>query len=166
MTIQSDHIVSTWEDAAEYWVNFLWSDVSYNSYSLDDLRDHVDVMVDRYFYCDADKLFIASDWIKMAKIALSDVPEVSSERMISILCSKQNDYGPYNILKFLHKGLIMRVHDKIARLENLLGNSLGAYNEPIEDTYIDIIGYSVIGLLLVSNQFQLPLTDSWSKPVG
>jgi len=51
----------------------------------------------------------------------------------------------------------LRLHDKVARLENLLNNGIEAKNEAIDDTYMDIVGYAVIGLMLLDNSFFYPL---------
>ena len=79
--------------------------------------------------------------------------------MSRILSKKQRDYGPNNIARFAEKGLILRLHDKIARLENLLEKQYEASNESIEDTYLDIIGYSVIGMMWMNGDFFKPLRE-------
>lgn len=75
------------------------------------------------------------------------------------LCAKQRDYGPQNILKFGHRGLVVRTWDKIARVENLSESGREAANEPLEDSLWDIIGYCMIGIMLCEGTFELPLED-------
>lgn len=74
-----------------------------------------------------------------------------------ILIRKQRDYGPENIRRFGRQGLMIRLHDKVARLENLDGGGRGPENESIIDTFIDIIGYCAIGIMWERNEFLLPL---------
>ena len=56
--------------------------------------------------------------------------------------------------------MMVRMHDKIARLENLLSKPDGGVkpeNESIEDNLMDVIGYAAIGIMWESRQFLLPL---------
>jgi hypothetical protein len=74
------------------------------------------------------------------------------------LLRKQHDYGHKNISRFGRIGLLIRTHDKIARLENLLNGENGKpNNESIEDTIMDIIGYSAIGIMWEMDTFRLDL---------
>jgi len=84
---------------------------------------------------------------------------IDQKNLLATLISKQRDYGHQNIAKYGREGLIIRVHDKIARLENLTKNEVmrDAQNEPISDTILDIAGYSVIGMMWESEIFLLPL---------
>ena len=74
-----------------------------------------------------------------------------------VLVKKQRDYGPENIRRFGRQGILIRMHDKIARLENLLATGATPNNESIADTFLDIIGYSAIGIMWESGTFLLPL---------
>jgi len=74
--------------------------------------------------------------------------------------SKQHDYGHDNILAFRERGLVVRLWDKIARLKNLLWvNNEKPKNESIEDTFTDIAGYAIIGLMLKNNTFENELQE-------
>jgi hypothetical protein len=75
-----------------------------------------------------------------------------------LLCSKQADYGHNNILAFGLTGVAVRMHDKIARLKNLLNRV--ALNEPMLDTWYDLIGYSVIAEMLFQDTFTLNLKEN------
>lgn len=77
------------------------------------------------------------------------------------LVRKQRDYGPENIRRFGRQGLMVRMHDKVARLENLLSVDGGGkpQNESIRDNLLDIVGYSAIGIMWESMQFLLPLAS-------
>jgi hypothetical protein len=92
----------------------------------------------------------------------------------NILINKQKDYGVKNIMMFGLSGIIVRMYDKIARLENLIQKSGGnlfdaeqanaVHGESIIDTLIDIVGYSTIGLMIMTennthgNNFLTPMT--------
>lgn len=85
-----------------------------------------------------------------------------SEVMIATtVAKKQRDYGPNNIAKFGVSGLVVRIHDKIARLENLLSSKRSGINsvqnETIFDTLLDIVGYSTVALLWVNGWFYIPM---------
>ena len=79
------------------------------------------------------------------------------DEMIATLIRKQKDYGPENIARFGNIGLLIRMHDKIARLENIYAKCEWDFNkavavnavsdETIIDTLIDIMGYSAIALM-------------------
>lgn len=73
------------------------------------------------------------------------------------LVRKQRDYGPENIRRFGRRGLMIRLHDKVARLENLDGGGRGPENESVVDTFMDIVGYCAIGIMWERNEFLLPL---------
>jgi len=80
-------------------------------------------------------------------------------QILAILCRKQNDYGHENIARFGRDGILVRTHDKIARLNNLLTRGGVPQNETIEDTYVDIVGYSAIGIMVERGWFDLQLSN-------
>jgi hypothetical protein len=87
-----------------------------------------------------------------------EIPPVELALMISVLlCRKQKDYGKSAISRFGREGLVVRVHDKLARLRNLLLSGSNPHNESLVDTFSDIIGYSAIGIMWERGWFQLPL---------
>jgi hypothetical protein len=83
-----------------------------------------------------------------------DGPPASFQEMLvritseaNALCvSKQKDYGPANIAGFGEIGVLIRLNDKFQRLKNLLTSGKSPKNESVEDTWIDLLNYSVIGL--------------------
>jgi len=83
--------------------------------------------------------------------------EILREELTSTLVRKQRDYGHHNIARYGTTGLVIRVHDKISRLENLTKNKFVPKNESIADTVMDIAGYSAIGIMWMYGQFLLPL---------
>jgi len=83
--------------------------------------------------------------------------DLNKKSVTKILIKKQRDYGPENIARFGRKGLLVRLHDKVARLENLSAQGSSPENEAVVDTYLDIIGYCAIGIMWETKQFLLPL---------
>jgi hypothetical protein len=61
---------------------------------------------------------------------------------------KQHDYGSGNIAANGTAGVVVRINDKMQRLRNLILESSSPSLEAVEDTWLDILGYSIIGLLL------------------
>ena len=103
----------------------------------------------------------------------NEYPELSeeykriSEEMYEMFARKHMDYGLNNIAlggdltqqedkKFSLTGLAIRLTDKISRLKNLLVNGKNyVKGEGMEDTFIDIANYGIIGLLVGR--------DKWKK---
>ncbi len=103
-----------------------------------------------------------------------EYPELSSEfkniqnEMYEMFARKHMDYGLNNIAlggdivnnnddkQFSLTGLCIRLTDKISRLKNLLINGKAfVEGEGIQDTFIDIANYGIIGLLVGR--------DKWKK---
>lgn len=81
-----------------------------------------------------------------------DVRAVFAE-LETLLLTKHRDYGPKNISESPGgpmNGLLVRLHDKMARLKNLLYDNRGSkpQHESIEDTFKDMANYAVIALLV------------------
>lgn len=77
-----------------------------------------------------------------------------------LVCSKQLDYGPDNILKCPvgpEVGIIVRLHDKLSRLTNLYKSGRTPNNESITDTWNDIMGYGMVGRMVSEGSFTLPV---------
>lgn len=161
MTVLAD--TETWDQAALRHVESVWASIDTNGVvedTTDQIRRHVDYLIDSYFNGEQE-LVDPSNWMILALLAISAKPDLEKDFAWRTLCSKQNDYGPENISRFMHKGLILRLHDKVARLENLLSGNREAQNEPIADTYMDIVGYSIIGLMLLDGSFFYPMGYDW-----
>ncbi len=67
---------------------------------------------------------------------------------IALFDKKNRDYGSGNIAAFGEYGVMVRVSDKFERLKNLLRNVQDPNNESIEDTWLDISNYGLIGQML------------------
>jgi hypothetical protein len=75
----------------------------------------------------------------------------------TLMVKKHQDYGPYNIAHApggAMNGLIVRMHDKMTRLENLHYKGDTPNYESIEDTLIDLANYAIIGLLVQRGQWE------------
>ena len=79
----------------------------------------------------------------------------TAQRVLDTVIRKQCDYGHHNIARFGRLGLLVRLHDKIARLENLLGSGSAPNHESIEDNILDVMGYSIIGAMWERGVFML-----------
>jgi hypothetical protein len=80
-----------------------------------------------------------------------------ADKLIDILVKKHSDYGPNNIAKApggALNGLSVRLHDKVERLSNLVGQGKHPSNESIEDTFIDIANYAIIALLVLDKKWK------------
>lgn len=78
---------------------------------------------------------------------------------VSLLARKQHDYGHNNINKFGSTGVLVRLWDKIARLENLGSRQETAKNEAYDDTLMDIVGYCTIYMMVQNGTFSFPLSS-------
>lgn len=76
-----------------------------------------------------------------------------------LMARKQHDYGHGNILNFGQPGIAVRVCDKIARLESLASRKSKPENESVIDTWVDIVGYSVISQMIDNGTFLLGLKE-------
>jgi hypothetical protein len=79
------------------------------------------------------------------------------DEAVDILVSKHEDYGPLNIANAPGgplNGLAVRLHDKVSRLGNLTKTGNEPNHESLRDTFIDIINYAVIGILVTENNWE------------
>lgn len=87
---------------------------------------------------------------------LDNHPPFEHSEMVQLLCRKQHDYGHNNITNFGIIGVAIRICDKIARIDNLSKRNQPT-NESLIDSYIDIVGYAMISIMLNEDSFKLPL---------
>ena len=74
----------------------------------------------------------------------------------TLLLSKHADYGPTNISRSPGgpiNGLRVRIHDKTARINNLIDNSKDPKHESLRDSFIDLLNYSAIALLVLDGKW-------------
>lgn len=78
------------------------------------------------------------------------------EELASLLLSKHKDYGPKNISESPGgpiNGLRVRMHDKLARINNLVDSGKNPEHESLEDSFKDMANYAIIGLLVLKGQW-------------
>lgn len=69
-----------------------------------------------------------------------------------IMLRKHHDYGPLNIALApggAVNGLRVRMHDKLARINNLTDRSAQPENESLQDSFLDLSNYGIIGLMVL-----------------
>lgn len=156
---------TTWNDAAENKANLIFAAIENVHVDIPKIRYVFEQMSNTYFndMSETTNDLVHSFWLEIGAKALrwgviNNIP-ISLEELIGTLVRKQRDYGHHNVAKYGRKGLIIRVHDKLARLENLSKNGqlMGAQNEPVSDTILDIAGYAAIGCMWEHKIFLLPL---------
>lgn len=77
---------------------------------------------------------------------------------LGLLKQKHKDYGPKNISQSPGgpiNGLRVRMWDKLARINNLHESGVAPENESLLDSFMDLMNYSAIGIMV--------LTDKWDK---
>lgn len=88
---------------------------------------------------------------------VKDLEEILTELKV-LMIRKNQDYGPYNIAHApggAMNGLIIRMHDKLERLQNLYYNKGNTPNyESVEDTLQDLANYAIIGLMVQRGQWE------------
>lgn len=69
--------------------------------------------------------------------------------------NKQRSYGPHNIGAFGAAGCLIRSNDKIQRLRRhyFLNKDVSLSNESLEDTWLDLMGYALMGLVCERGQW-------------
>jgi hypothetical protein len=91
-------------------------------------------------------------------LEFADEVRIIYDELMSLLLSKHRDYGPRNIADApggAINGLRVRMHDKLARINNLVDSKNEPEHESLEDSFKDMANYAIIGMLL--------LRDKWDK---
>lgn len=165
------HPELTWDEAAEISISGIFDNSSTISRGifLSDLRTQLDLMIgfinNKGISFISDEEWIAS-WKALGSLAvnagigsgsLTNDPEKNTKDFTAVMIRKQLDYGSENILRFGRIGLLVRLHDKIARLINLEKRKTDPQNESLRDNYMDVINYCAIGVMVENEWFTLPL---------
>lgn len=82
-----------------------------------------------------------------------DIDKITKE-ISDLLVKKRKDYGTSFDDIWREMGaisVVVRLRDKIARLQNLIGKNKTPSNESIEDSFRDICGYSILSLRMLMN---------------
>lgn len=75
---------------------------------------------------------------------------------LAVLLKKHADYGPKNISQSPGgplNGLRVRMHDKTARINNLIDSGATPENESLRDSFLDLMNYSAIALLVLDGDW-------------
>jgi len=78
------------------------------------------------------------------------------DELKQLLIKKHLDYGPKNISESPGgplNGLRVRMHDKLARINNLVDKGATPQYESLEDSFKDMANYSIIALLVLRNKW-------------
>ncbi len=99
-------------------------------------------------------------------MTFNQAAEEKALEVAKTLARKSADYGSQNILGCpvgAEMGLVVRLFDKLNRLANLYKTGNTPSNESLEDTWKDIMGYGLIGMMLIDDTFKLPLDNTKDK---
>jgi hypothetical protein len=81
----------------------------------------------------------------------------------NLLITKHHDYGPLNIARSPGgpiNGLRVRMWDKVARINNLVDNNVTPSNESLRDSFVDLLNYSAIALMVLDGKWpEVPALD-------
>lgn len=86
------------------------------------------------------------------EVALAAITKELNE----LLLSKHKDYGPKNISLApggAINGLRVRMHDKLARINNLVDSGASPEHESLEDSFKDMANYAIIGMLVLRGKW-------------
>ena len=86
------------------------------------------------------------------------IQEAGKQVMLTVI-GKQRMYGHGNIARFGIPGIAIRLNDKLERLKNLKKHDGPVLFEPLQDTWLDICGYSVIAVMWINGWFMLDLAE-------
>lgn len=164
-------LANTWEQSATQWVLYLAgiTDERHKPINMEDMRYTIDFLADVYWEQIETVQRPQRAFESLALMAIYEMrlrEQWDSGQMIATLCKKQHDYGHGNILRFGTYGVIVRLSDKIERLDNLMKKNITAQNESTNDTLLDIVGYTVIALMLMDDTFKLNLGDDYGTSTG
>lgn len=129
--------------------------------TLKDMRNELDHFITSLYTSPGGSATSTRHWTRIgataAQVTATRSKELTVAEVTETLIRKQRDYGPENIRRFGRQGLMVRMHDKIARLENLELTGRSPDNESVTDNLLDVVGYSAIGIMWETGTFLNPL---------
>lgn len=158
---KSIRLADTWEQSAMQWVMYIAGLEDTQLLDIERVRSYITAL-EAVYRTDREIAVRQETFTDIAIAAINEMRLIEAwdtGEMVSILCRKQHDYGHGNINRFGMYGVIVRLSDKIERLENLKNKKTKAYHESTNDTLVDIVGYCVIALMLMDDTFNLELGD-------
>lgn len=78
------------------------------------------------------------------------------DELATLLLAKHASYGPRNIADAPGgplNGLRVRMHDKLARINNLTDTGNTPAHESLRDSFVDMAGYAAIGALVLDGRW-------------
>jgi len=93
-------------------------------------------------------------------LTFEDAAQRVAAECVGLLVSKHRDYGPLNILAApfgAERALIVRCHDKLARLAHLVEQGKTPAHESVEDSWRDLANYALIALMAARGWFSLAM---------
>lgn len=165
---------ANWDSAAAIVINAICDMTGSHEYSTlpDELacqeavEMRFDDIVENVFQGDSDPEVIEEQFFDLAIAAICGyafTANVSHQKAASLIyetvVGKQKMYGHGNIARFEIPGVVIRTNDKLERLKNLRKHKGPVLFEPLEDTWLDICGYSLIAIMWVRGWFLLNLKN-------
>ena len=98
----------------------------------------------------------SADTPRRATLDFDDEVRIVYDELMSVLLKKHKDYGPKNIADApggAVNGLRVRIHDKIARINNLIDSGKTPEYESREDSFKDLANYAIIALLVLRGKW-------------
>lgn len=94
-------------------------------------------------------------WGESGSLELEQALAAAFTDAFGVFVDRQRKYGPNNIAKRREAGVVVRADDKLTRLAKVYLERTGseAGDESIEDSWIDLINYAAIGLMLHRGQW-------------
>ena len=130
----------------------------YNPSKRDRLQDYLDKQRGRDAYGHAIHTSTDGESLPRNPTQFEEDVRIIYDELMSVLLKKHKDYGPKNIADApggALNGLRVRIHDKTARINNLVDRHSDPMYESIEDSFKDLANYAIIALLV--------LRDKWDK---
>lgn len=130
----------------------------YNPSKRDRLQDYIDKQRGRDAYGHPIHTSVDGESLPRNPTQFEEDVRIIYDELMSVLLKKHKDYGPKNIADApggALNGLRVRIHDKTARINNLIDRHSDPMYESIEDSFKDLANYAIIALLV--------LRDKWDK---
>jgi Nucleotide modification associated domain 1 len=149
---------TTWEKAAEQAAAYV-SSIRSSINPLVQIEKNLTLLRDEHKHCEDRFAFVGTDALSGYMIFVPTDKTMTLDHVCRVLAQKQHDYGHDNIAWGGRQGLVLRMHDKLARIRNLESRTVDseAANEPLADSWLDLVGYAIIGVMWERGTFMLPL---------
>lgn len=102
-----------------------------------------------YFYCLDDPSIQSSPesfWKESFDLLR---PRVGESKALGVLSQRHNLYGAKSLLMCGEVGILVRCIDKLCRIENMVSKGLEDTEDPIEDAWLDLFNYAILGYVLI-----------------